>query len=133
MNIEKVQTTTLVDGLRIVTQKSDFNTVFIGAWVKVGLVDEVESQNGLSHFLEHMIFKGTKTKTAIELSDYIERLGGECNAYTSAEETVIHTTLLPEYWRFGVDFLADVIQNSIFPEEECEIRNQRFLCTRVTH
>lgn len=120
MNIEKVQTTTLVDGLRIVTQKSDFNTVFIGAWVKVGLVDEVESQNGLSHFLEHMIFKGTKTKTAIELSDYIERLGGECNAYTSAEETVIHTTLLPEYWRFGVDFLADVIQNSIFPEEELE-------------
>lgn len=120
MKTENVEITTLEDGLRIVTQRADFNNVFIGAWVKVGLVNESEEENGLSHFLEHMVFKGTETKSALELSDYIEKLGGECNAYTGTEETVIHTSLLPEYWRFGVDFLADVIQNSTFPKYEIE-------------
>lgn len=120
MKTENVEITTLEDGLRIVTQKADFNDVFIGAWIKVGLVNESDEENGLSHFLEHMVFKGTETKTALELSDYIEKLGGECNAYTSTEETVIHTSVLPEYWKFGVDFLADVIQNSTFPKYEIE-------------
>lgn len=120
MKNENMKMTTLEDGMKIVTQKADFNNVFIGAWIKVGLINENDDENGLSHFLEHMVFKGTRTRTALELSDYIEKLGGECNAYTSTEKTVIHTSLLPEHWKFGVDFLADVIQNSNFPEEEIE-------------
>lgn len=120
MKEENIIITTLDDGMKIVTQKADFNNVFIGAWVKVGLINESDEENGLSHFLEHMLFKGTKNRTALQLSDYIEKLGGECNAYTSTEKTVIHTSLLPEHWKFGVDFLADVIQNSNFPKEEIE-------------
>lgn len=120
MKEENIRITTLDDGMKIVTQKADFNNVFIGAWVKVGLINESDEENGLSHFLEHMLFKGTKNRTALQLSDYIEKLGGECNAYTSTEKTVIHTSLLPEHWKFGVDFLADVIQNSNFPKEEIE-------------
>lgn len=120
MKNENMKITTLEDGLRIITQEGDFNSVFIGAWIKTGLINESYKENGLSHFLEHMVFKGTKTRTALELSNYIEKLGGECNAYTSTEHTVIHTSLLPEYWKSGIDFLADVIQNSIFPEKEIE-------------
>ena len=120
MTNDDVKITILEDGLRIITQKADFNNTFIGVWVKVGLINETDKENGLSHFLEHMLFKGTKTKNAMQLSDYIERLGGECNAYTSLENTVLHTCVLPEHWKFGVDFLADVIQNSVFPEEEIE-------------
>lgn len=120
MKNENIRTTILDDGMKIITQKADFNNVFIGAWIKVGLINESDEENGLSHFLEHMLFKGTRTRTALELSNYIERLGGECNAYTSMECTAVHTSLLPEYWKSGVDFLADVIQNSTFPEEEIE-------------
>ena len=72
MKTQNIEITTLEDGRRIVTQKADFNNVFIGAWIKVGLVNESDEENGLSHFLEHMVFKGTETKTALELSDYIE-------------------------------------------------------------
>ena len=120
MKNENVNVTKLEDGLTVVTQNADFNKVFIGAWIKTGLINESDEENGLSHFLEHMVFKGTQTRSALQLSDYIEKLGGECNAYTSIEETVVHTSLLQDYWKYGVDFLADVIQNSVFPEEELE-------------
>jgi len=120
MKNDNVKITVLDDGLKVVTQTADFNSVFIAAYVKTGLKNESDEENGLSHFLEHMLFKGTETKTALQLSDSIEKLGGQCNAYTSIDTTVIHTSLIPEYWKFGVDFLADIIQNSIFPKEEIE-------------
>lgn len=113
--------TTLDNGLRIVTEQKPFHTVVIGAWVDVGSDNEPEHLNGISHFLEHMAFKGTKTKNAQELADWIEALGGDCNAYTCNLRTAYHVSLLPEYWKQGVDFLGDILQNSVFPEDELEM------------
>lgn len=112
--------TTLKNGLRIITEYKNCNNLALGVWVKTGLQAETKENNGISHFLEHMAFKGTKTKTAKELLKMIEDLGGQVNAYTSDCMTCYHINLLPQYWKAGVDFLADIIQNSIFPEEELE-------------
>lgn len=112
--------TTLKNGLRIVTEKADFNTVTIGVWVGTGANNENDKLNGISHVLEHMAFKGTTTKTAQELANQIESLGGYCNAYTANEVTAYHVSLLPKDWKAGVDFLGDILQNSTFPEKELE-------------
>lgn len=112
--------TVLSNGFKIITEKKDFNNVSMGVFVKVGLLNETDEMNGISHFLEHMAFKGTKTKTAQELADSIEKLGGNCNAFTSTTHTAYLVNLLPEHWKAGVDFLSDIIKNSTFPEEEIE-------------
>lgn len=112
--------TVLNNGFKIITEKRNFNNVSMGVFVKVGLFNETDEMNGISHFLEHMAFKGTKTKTAQELVDSIEKLGGNCNAFTSTTHTAYLVNLLPEHWKAGVDFLSDIIKNSTFPEEEIE-------------
>lgn len=112
--------TKLENGLTIVTQNKDFNNLSIGIWVKAGLLTETPEINGISHFLEHMAFKGTTTKNAKELIDSIEQIGAQCNAYTSTDHTCYYVNLLPEYWKQGIDFLSDIVQNSTFPEEEIE-------------
>lgn len=112
--------TVLDNGFKIVTEKKNFNNVSMGVFVKVGLLNETDALNGISHFLEHMAFKGTTTKTAKELVDSIESLGGNCNAFTSTTHTAYLVNLLPEHWKTGVDFLADILKNSTFPEEEIE-------------
>lgn len=104
----------------LINQKSNIHTVNIKLVVKTGMLYETDSQNGISHFLEHMAFKGTETKTAKELINFIEQLGGNTNAYTSEDKTVYYVNLPYEYWKEGCEFLADVSRNSIFPEEELE-------------
>ena len=120
MKASKAKVSTLSNGLRIVTEEKDLNKVAIGIWIKTGSAAETKKNNGISHFLEHMAFKGTKTKTAKQLVEEIEYLGGSTNAYTSENATAYHVTLLNEHWKNGLDFLADIIQNSVFPEEELE-------------
>lgn len=112
--------TTLENGLKIVTENRDFKKATIGVYVKTGLINENDEINGISHVLEHMAFKGTTTKTAKELVEEIEKRGGYTNAFTSNEVTAYYVGLLPQDWKVGVDFLADVMQNSTFPEDEFE-------------
>jgi len=112
--------TTLDNGLRVVTYNKDFNKAVIGIYVNTGLINETDDINGISHVLEHMAFKGTTTKTAKQLAEQIENLGGYMNAYTSNEVTAYYVGLLPKDWKTGIDFLSDILQNSTFPEEELE-------------
>lgn len=112
--------TELDNGLIIITEKREFNNITMGVFVAAGLINETPETNGISHFLEHMAFKGTKTRTQHELSNMIENLGGRMNAYTSNDHTAYHVSVLPQHWKTGVEFLSDIIQNSIFPEEEIE-------------
>lgn len=112
--------TTLDNGLRVVTYNKDFKKAVIGVYVNTGLLNETDDINGISHVLEHMAFKGTTTKTAKELAEQIEGLGGYMNAYTSNEVTAYYVGVLPENWKTAVDFLSDILQNSTFPEEEFE-------------
>lgn len=110
--------TVLENGLTVITQKCDFKSITIGAWIKAGLITERPDNNGISHFLEHMAFKGTEKHNAQELVDMIERLGGSCNAYTSVDTTAYHVSLLPQHWKEGINFLSEILQYSTFPEEE---------------
>ena len=116
--LNMIKTTVLPNGLKVVTENKKFNTISMGIYVNVGSLNETKELSGISHVLEHMAFKGTKTKNAKQLSDQIESLGGNCNAYTTTNHTAYIVNILPDYWKIGIDFLSDIIQNSTFPEEE---------------
>lgn len=112
---------TLENGFTIlINRKPNIHTTTVKLVVKTGMLYETDSQNGISHFLEHMAFKGTETRTAKELINFIEQLGGNTNAYTSEDKTVYYVNLPSEYWKEGCEFLADVSRNSVFPENELE-------------
>lgn len=116
-----VEVTTLPSGLRVVSDPmSHVETATVGVWTDVGSRHETASQNGLSHMLEHMAFKGTKRRTALDIAQEVENVGGYLNAYTSREHTTYYARLLKEDLALGVDVLADILQNSTFDEEELE-------------
>ena len=114
--------TTLDSGLRIVTQSMPgLETVAMGIWNSVGGRDELASVNGVAHFLEHMAFKGTTTRTSKQIAEAIENVGGDINAYTSTETTAYHVRLIAEDLPVGIDILTDILQNSTFAKEELEV------------
>ena len=111
--------TELENGLRVVTQHMPgLETVSMGIWNAVGGRDEVEANNGVAHLLEHMAFKGTTTKNALQIAETIENVGGDINAYTSKEITAYYVKLLADDLHYGVDILTDILQNSTFAEDE---------------
>ena len=112
---------TLKNGLRIALDKmSQVETVSIGIFVHTGSRNESKAINGISHFLEHMAFKGTKTRSAKKIAEEFENIGGYINAYTSKDKTVYYVKVLKENAEFAVEFLADILQNSVFDEVEIE-------------
>lgn len=104
----------LPNGLQVV---ADIDTrgysAAIGYFVRAGAKDETDSQSGLSHFLEHMMFKGTATRSAADVNRELDELGGNSNAYTSEEQTVYYATVLPKYQRRMVDLLSDMLRPSL--------------------
>ncbi|HPF46522.1 MAG TPA: pitrilysin family protein [Emcibacteraceae bacterium] len=116
-----VEVTRLKNGLRVVSDRiANVETVTVGAWVDVGSRFEQEEENGLSHMLEHMAFKGTEKRSAYDIAEQIEDVGGYLNAYTSREHTTYYARLLKEDLELGVDVLGDILQHSIFDEGELE-------------
>lgn len=98
----QTQQTTLNNGLRIVTcSRPNTETVSLGIWIKTGSAYEDEKINGISHFLEHMVFKGTKNRTSLQISEEIENVGGQNNAYTSREFTAFYAKMLKRRHRAG--------------------------------
>lgn len=114
MSADSLYSKTIFDnGLRIVTEKiPSARSVAIGIWIDVGSRDEHKDENGISHFTEHMLFKGTKTRTAKEIASYLESLGGGLNAFTSREQTCYHATVLDQHLPKAVEILSDIIMNS---------------------
>ncbi|MEW6417736.1 MAG: pitrilysin family protein [Nitrospirota bacterium] len=98
----------------------NMRSVALGIWVKVGSRNEPPEKNGISHFLEHMFFKGTKKRTARDIAVEIDSLGGDLNAFTSKESTTFYIKVLDEYLEKGVELLLDVFLHSTFPEEDVE-------------
>lgn len=116
-----VEVTTLANGLRVVTDRIfNVETVTVSTWVDVGSRCEQQSENGLSHMLEHMAFKGTTRRSALDIAEEVENVGGYLNAYTSREHTTYYARLLKEDLRLGVDVLADILQHSTFEQEELD-------------
>ena len=113
--------TTLENGLRIVShQMQGYESAMFGVWNDVGSRDEHESINGTAHFLEHMAFKGTKTKSALEIMEKVESVGGYINAYTSEEITAYWVKMLGNDLDVGIDIICDILQNSTFESKELE-------------
>ncbi|MGL9731772.1 MAG: M16 family metallopeptidase [Wolbachia sp.] len=119
MNIPKV--TKLDNGLCIITEQvGDVDSVALSIRVGVGSRAESANQNGISHFLEHMAFKGTKTKTAFEIAKAFDDIGGVFNASTGRESTSYYAKVLKKDIKTGIDILVDILMNSTFPEDELE-------------
>jgi predicted Zn-dependent peptidase len=116
-----VQISTLPNGLRVVTHRMEaVESVSLGMWVHVGTRHERPEINGIAHMLEHMAFKGTKRRSARAIAEEIEDVGGHLNAYTSREFTAYHATVLKGDEPLAIDILADILQHSVFDEDELE-------------
>lgn len=117
-----VQTATLANGFRIVTEHMPgLQSASIGIWVTAGGRHERPEQNGIAHFLEHMAFKGTKSRTALQIAEAIEDVGGYINAYTSRETTAYYARVLQNDVPLALDVISDILLNPIFDQDEIEI------------
>lgn len=118
---DPITVTTLPNGLTVVTERMErVETVSFGAYVATGTRNESAEENGVSHFLEHMAFKGTQRRSAARIAEEIENVGGHINAYTAREQTAYYVKLLKEDLPLGVDIIGDILTHSTFLEQEVE-------------
>jgi predicted Zn-dependent peptidase len=116
-----VQVTRLANGMHVVTDRmGSVETVSIGVWVDVGTRHEPAAVNGVAHILEHMAFKGTERRSALDIAAEIEAVGGHLNAYTSREHTAYYAKVLKADVGLAVDILADILQHAAFEASELE-------------
>ena len=114
-----VRVTTLDNGLRIATDEMvAVETASLGVWAGVGTRDETAEVNGVAHLLEHMAFKGTDRRSARDIAEEIEAVGGHLNAYTAREQTAYYAKVLAEDAPLAIDIIADILQHSTFDETE---------------
>jgi len=104
----------------VIETTNDVRSVCIGIWVKAGARNETVEKNGISHFIEHMLFKGTKKLTSKDIAMEIDSIGGELNAFTSCENTTFYVKVLDEYMEKALELLTDIFLNSTLPEAEIE-------------
>jgi len=123
--ISEIQTatgkTTLHNGLTVVTEQIDsVRSISVGIWIKTGSRNESEDMAGVTHFLEHMLFKGTEKRSSYDIAQSMESVGGYLNAFTSTEYTCYYARCLDTKLERAVEVLSDMVKNSQFPEEELE-------------
>jgi predicted Zn-dependent peptidase len=114
----EIYTHVLENGIRLIHQPVVSPVAHSGILINTGSRDELEDQHGLAHFVEHLIFKGTRKRRAHHILSRMEDVGGEINAYTTKEETCIHTIFFKNYYARTFELLADIVFNSIFPGKE---------------
>ncbi|ALG71030.1 peptidase M16 [Azospirillum thiophilum] len=117
--MSSIRVTTLPNGLRVATDTMpDVQSVSLGCWVGVGTRNEAASVNGVAHLVEHMLFKGTRRRSAFRISEEIENVGGQLNAYTTREQTAYYAKVLHEDAPLALDLIADMLQHSMLDAEE---------------
>jgi predicted Zn-dependent peptidase len=110
--------------MRVVTERiSNLHSVSVGVWLDVGSRDEEESESGLTHFIEHMLFKGTEKRSALDIAKQLDAVGGMSNAFTTKENTCFHAKVLDAHLPLVVDILADIFLNSVF--DDLEVAKER--------
>jgi predicted Zn-dependent peptidase len=125
---EEIRETRLDNGIRVVTERMpEARSVTLGVWVAVGGRDEPDDLAGASHFLEHLLFKGTSTRTARHIAEAIDAVGGEMNAFTSREHTAYYTRLPSHRIDLGLDILGDVLTDPAFRSHEVDAERQVIL------
>ncbi|MDG2097326.1 MAG: pitrilysin family protein [Paracoccaceae bacterium] len=116
-----INVTTLDNGFRIVSeQMSGLKSASVGIWINTGGRNETSKQNGIAHFLEHMAFKGTQSRSALDIAQAIENVGGYINAYTSKEMTAYYARVLENDVPLAIDVISDILLNPIFDQRELE-------------
>lgn len=116
-----VNETELKNGMRLVHQQVGYSKLsHIGIFINVGSRDEDENERGVAHFLEHVLFKGTNKRKSFHILNRLDSVGGELNAYTTKEETVIHASVMLEHSSRAMELISDIIFNSVFPLNEIE-------------
>ncbi|MEG6615708.1 pitrilysin family protein [Peptococcaceae bacterium 1198_IL3148] len=115
------QKTTLDNGVRILSEEiPHVRSISTGIWVNVGSRDENDENSGISHFIEHMMFKGTHKRTPKQIAEELDAVGGQLNAFTTKEYTCYHTKVLDEHFDLSVDLLSDMLFNSKFSQEDID-------------
>jgi len=120
--------TVLDNGVRVISERIDhFRSVSLGIWLAVGSRDEVTEQNGISHFIEHMIFKGTNTRNSLEIAKELDAIGGLSNAFTGTEYTCFHSRVLDKHLPVLAEILSDIFLHSTFDSQELNRERQVIL------
>ncbi|WP_366555446.1 M16 family metallopeptidase [Aquibaculum sediminis] len=120
-----VEVTRLANGLTVASDSmAEAQSVSLGVWIGVGTRHETPQTNGVAHLLEHMLFKGTPSRSAQDIAEQIEAVGGHLNAYTGREITAYHAKVLTEDLPLGLELIADILQNSLFEDAELERERQ---------
>lgn len=123
--------TTLDNGVRVVTEAVPYmQSVSLGIWVRSGSRFEDPTYNGICHFIEHMVFKGTERRSALDIAKEIDAVGGALNAFTSKELTCFYCRVLNENLELAADLLSDIFLNASFPEHEIE-REKQVICQEI--
>jgi predicted Zn-dependent peptidase len=123
-----IRTTSLDNGLTVVTERMpDVRSVTAGFWVATGSRDEDMTLAGASHFLEHLLFKGTDTRSARDIAEAVDAVGGDINAFTTKEFTAFYVRLLADNLELGLDILSDIVWSPAFRPEEVEAERQVIL------
>ncbi len=113
--VRQIERATLPNGIRIVTEYMPYvRSVSLGVWIGSGSRMELGAENGLSHFIEHMVFKGTKNRSAEDIARSVDSVGGGLDAFTSKELVSFNTKVLDEHVPFALDVLSDLVLNPVF-------------------
>ncbi len=120
--------TVLKNGVKIISERLEhFRSVSLGIWVDVGSRDESEKENGISHFIEHMIFKGTSNRSSLQIAIELDAIGGLCNAFTGKENTCFHSKVIDKHFSQLSDILTDIFLNSVFDLQDMDRERQVIL------
>ncbi len=119
-NKRVVSQCTLPNGLRVIHERTASQVAYCGFAIGAGTRDELEHEQGMAHFVEHLIFKGTRKRKAWHILNRMENVGGDLNAYTNKEETVVYSAFLTEHFNRATELLTDIVFHSVFPQREVE-------------
>ena len=126
----KYNTLTLENGMRVIHLPADGQVVYCGIAVKAGTRHEQPGEEGLAHFCEHLSFKGTERRSAVQIINAIEGLGGELNAFTNKEDTVFYCAIQAQHIKKAVDVLCDIVFHSTYPQHEVE-KEREVVCDEI--
>ncbi len=116
-----IETTTLANGVRVISEEmTHVRSVSLGVWIQTGSRRETAEENGISHFIEHMVFKGTKNRSAEDIARSVDSIGGGLDAFTAKEMVSYNTKVLDEHLPLAFDVLADMVRNPLFRAEDIE-------------
>src|ERR1044071_892958 len=119
--VRDIEMTTLANGVRVITETMPHvRSVSVGIWIGTGSRRETQEQNGISHFIEHMLFKGTATRTAEDIARSVDSVGGNLDAFTAKELVCFNTKVLDEHLPLAFDVLSDLVLHPLFADEDIQ-------------